>query len=174
MGWYNHAYCIGEFSPDSRKQSVKQLPFAIVYWARFPSQLKNPTNQPKKPTKKPKPKTRIFWGQDLRSPFYDLPYYVIQLLHLIASLLSHPGHLVPVNLHCQESLAWGSIGHLGVKLWERPTCCKWRLYLIQPMLFPNHWRATPRIQRRLQNKKQLTPSLWQYWDGRQGDEREDQ
>lgn len=60
MGWYNRAYCTDKSSSDSRKQSVvKQLPFAIAYWAGFPSQLtertqaNNPKPNPKQINNKP-------------------------------------------------------------------------------------------------------------------------
>lgn len=37
----------------------------------------------------------------------------------VSPALTPPGCLVPVNLYCQESLAWGSIGHLGINYERR-------------------------------------------------------
>lgn len=70
------------------------------------------------------------------SPFCDLPYYFIQLLPLTVPLLSHPRHLVPVNLHCEESPAWGYMDHLGIN-YERRTNILWMksVYLSTQCIF---------------------------------------
>lgn len=113
--------------------------------------LLNLKNNPKNPAKTPDKtnhNTKRISHQKPQKSFEDRIWQVLFMVcHTTSSSscirdLPFCLTLIPVNLHCQESLAWGSIGHLGVN-YEGTTRCKWRLYIVQPNVFPKPLENNP-------------------------------
>lgn len=166
MGLYNHAYCTGKSSPDSRKQPVvKQLPFAIVYWAGFSSQLGKEKNQTQnnihntKPTPNQKSFEDRIWevlfiiSHSTSSSSWLWQAQAVCSLPVSPALIP-PGCLVPVNLYCQESLAWGSIGHLGINYERRSNALQMKAVSHSTSAFSKPLKNSPQDQ---EEATELTP-----------------